>query len=79
VYLRGVHGLLSAAAAEDVVVAVSQELLASAVSLDDPTVAAAEAVLQLLPETCQVGDSAASAAAAVCSVGVAAHVCGFAP
>jgi hypothetical protein len=61
VFLRGVHGLLPAAAAEGVVVAVSQELLASAVSLDDPTVAAAEAVLQLLPDTCQVGAAAAAA------------------
>lgn len=52
--LLGAPGLLDDATAEAVVVGVSQELLASAASLEDPAVAAAEAVLCLLPEECEV-------------------------
>lgn len=52
--LRGAAGLLDAAAAEAVVVDVSKELLGSATSLEDPAVAAAEAVLHLLPDNCKV-------------------------
>lgn len=52
--LRGATGLLTVAEAEAVVVQVSKELLGSAASLSDPGVAAAEAVLQLLPPECKV-------------------------
>lgn len=54
-FLQGAGGLLTMQEAEGVVVQVSQELLASAASLEDPAVAAAEAVLQLLPPECKVG------------------------
>lgn len=52
--LRGATGLLTLPQAEAVVVQVSKELLGSAASLSDPAVAAAEAVLQLLPADCKV-------------------------
>jgi hypothetical protein len=52
--LRGATGLLTLPQAEAVVVQVSRELLGSAASLSDPSVAAAEAVLQLLPADCKV-------------------------
>lgn len=52
--LKGAQGLLTADAAEAVVVEVSQEMLASAASLADPAVEAAEAVLHLLPPECKV-------------------------
>jgi hypothetical protein len=52
--LQGATGLLTAAEAEGVVVQVSQELLGSASSLEDPAVVAADAVLQLLPPECKV-------------------------
>lgn len=52
--LHGAAGLLDAASAEAVVVGVSKELLSSASSLEDAAVAAAEAVLCLLPSDCKV-------------------------
>jgi hypothetical protein len=52
--LKGATGLLTISEAEAVVVQVSKELLGSAASLSDPAVAAAEAVLQLLPPECKV-------------------------
>lgn len=72
--LKDASGLLTVQEAESVVVQVSQELLASAASLEDAAVVAAEAVLQLLPPECKVstagGHMCASFAglhAAVCS------------
>jgi hypothetical protein len=57
VQLRGASGALTAAAGERVVLEVGRELLASAISLQDPVIASAEAVLQLLPQSCQVSPS----------------------
>jgi hypothetical protein len=70
VKLRAAAGLLDAPTAEGVVVGVSRELLGSATSLEDPAVAAAEAVLCLLPPDCKVWLCALHAHVAVTAHGV---------